>query len=232
MTQAPSDDPGYGSAPTGPAGSHARIFHGTHAHGPDRRHHPSILTLAIAFFVGLVAMPLIIFPFIPQFASASAEYGNLLRNMQILSGILTLLYVILRRSEGDFRSLFMLTVGLFAATEAFTELSYYFGIPALHALEMLFAFALFMYSCLTLAAAIAEERRGDWFHHALVNTVIGFIILSAVRFYYEKKGALYEDHGRRFTFIVMLLLALQLAVLVVWAEIRARRKRGEHPANP
>ena len=202
------------------------------AHFPDtghapQRHHTSILTLAITFFIGLVAMPLVVFPFIPQFATASAEYGNLLRNMQILSGILTLLYVILRRSEGDFRSLFMLTVGLFAATEGLAGMSHYFGVQALHPLEMLFSFALFMYSCLTLAAAIAEERRGDWFHHALVNTVIGFVLLSAVRFYFEKKGPQYEERARMFIFVVMLLLALQLAVLLVWAEIRARRKGAD-----
>ena len=188
------------------------------------QHHPSILTLAITFFLGLVAMPLLVFPFVPQFATASSEYGNLLRNMQILSGIVTLLYVILRRSEGDFRALFMLSLALFVAAETMTGLSRHFGIQALHPLEMLFTFALFLYSALALSAAIAEQRRGDWFHHALVTANIGFIFLSAVRVYFEKKGPSYEGYSRVFTFIVVLLLTFQIAGVLIWGEISTRRK--------
>jgi hypothetical protein len=188
------------------------------------QHHPSIQTLAITFFIGLVVMPWIVFPFVPQFAAASAEYGNILRNMQILSGIVTLLYVILRRTEGDFHALFMLSVGLFVAAEALTGMGRFFGIQALRPLEMLFTFALFLYSALSLSAAIAEQRRGDWFHHALVTANIGFIFLAMVRFYFEKKGPLYEGKGRVFTFVVVLLLTFQIAGVLIWGEICARRK--------
>jgi hypothetical protein len=187
------------------------------------RQHSSILTLALTFFGGLVLMPVIVMPFVPQFAAASTEYGDLLRNMQILSGVLTLFYVLLRRSEGDFRALFIVTLFLFAGSESSGDIARRFGVASLRPLEMLFTFSLFIYGALALAAAIAEERRGDWFHHALVTAVVGFVFLSATRIYFERKGAAWDERGRFFTLIILALLGVQIVVVLICAEVRARR---------
>ena len=200
------------------------------------RHHNSILTLALTFFAGLVLMPLVVFPFISQFASATAEYGDLLRNMQVLSGVLTLFYVVMRRSEGDFRALFIINVLLFAGAETFSDICRRFGISSLHSMEMLFTVSLFIYGALALAAAIADERRGDWFHHALVTAVIGFVFLAGARMYFDRKGPAWDERSRYFTFVVMGLLAVQVVCMLVCAEIRNRQLKGSgargQPAAP
>jgi peptidoglycan/LPS O-acetylase OafA/YrhL len=199
------------------------------------RHHNSILTLALTFFAGLVLMPLVVFPFISQFATATAEYGDLLRNMQVLSGVLTLFYVVMRRSEGDFRALFILNVLLFAGAETFSDIARRFGVSSLHSMEMLFTVSLFIYGALALAAAIADERRGDWFHHALVTAVIGFVFLAGARMYFERKGPGWDERSRYFTFVVLGLLAVQIVCMLVCAEIRNRQlqkgsgARGQGP---
>jgi hypothetical protein len=186
--------------------------------------HPSVLTAALTFFLGLVLVPLLLFPFLPH-AAALSGYSDSLRNLQILTGIMTIIYVVLRRTEGDFRALFIISTGLFALTEGLDAVSRRLATHSLVPLEMQFATAMLVYSSLALTAAIAEGDRRNWYQRALVAAVTGFIGLAGMRVYFQMRGGGSGAWERIAILIVTTLVTLHVGGILVWGELRTFKRR-------
>jgi len=128
-------------------------------------HHPSVLTLAVTFCGGLIALHLAVTLFAPQWLPLVPGYRSLVWRLQLVIAVATLLYLVLRRGEGDFRALFIVALALFAAAEGLGVLARWYGFLALNELAKPFNVALFIFSSLGLSAAIADRmwqgRRGS-----------------------------------------------------------------------
>jgi hypothetical protein len=188
-------------------------------------YHPSVLTAALTFFLGLVVVPWILFPFVPHVATLSTGYNETLRNLQILTGITTIVYVILRRTEGDFRALFLISTALFVLSEGLNAISRKLSSQALSPLEIQFTTTMLVYGSLGLTAAIAEGRQSDWYHRALVAAITGFIAVAGLKIYFEMRGAAYGARERFALLIVTSLVALHVGIVLLLAELGSRRRR-------
>lgn len=188
-----------------------------------RLHHPSVLTLAVTFCGGLVALHLAVTLFAPQWLPLVPGYKSLVWRLQLVTTVATLLYLILRRGEGDFRALFIVALGLFAGAESLGALARWYGFIALNDLAKPFNVALFIFSSLALSAAIADwawraprqpPAAGgggrDRHHFALVLANIGFLFLSSMRGAMEMRG--HEPNNKANALISAVLATIALCV--------------------
>jgi hypothetical protein len=76
--------------------------------------------------------------------------------LQVVISVATLLYLILRRAEGDFRALFAVALGLFVATEGVGAIARGYGFITLNELAKPLNVSLFIFSSLAITAAVAD----------------------------------------------------------------------------
>src|SRR4051812_24727398 len=147
----------------------------TQAAGPHSFRHASVLTLVLTLSIGLVLFRIVLI------ATGSPAYGELLFPLQFTAGIAAIFYLILRRSEGDFRALLMVSLGLFLATEVTGALAREYGMLALNKLGREFNLTLFIFSGIAITAAVADGRRTDRFQASLIAANMGLLFLAAIR---------------------------------------------------
>ena len=189
-------------------------------------HHPSVLTLAVTFCGGLIALHLAVTLFAPQWLPLVPGYRSLVWRLQLVITVATLLYLILRRAEGDFRALFIVALGLFAGAESLGATARWYGFIALNELAKPFNVALFIFSSLALSAAIADwgwrgqqppAARGakrDRHAFALALANMGFLFLACLRGTLEMRGHELSDKAN-----VLISAALAATVLCVGAAV-------------
>lgn len=196
---------------------------------PAALRHPSVITAVITFCVGLSALRIIIVYFGQHFTIASAAYGDVLWDLQLLITVATAVYLVLRRGEGDFRTLFVISFALFIATECLAALVRSYGFLSLKNLVVMFNMTLFIYSSLCLTAAIADGPRRDLYPRCLTRATVGFMFYSALRTFFEIKG---RDSEMRTNFIMSLALTgliLYLGIHLLRGEMKLRANAAESP---
>lgn len=195
------------------------------------RHHPAVVTGAVTFCLGLVVLRTVSLALMPRLASSNA-YGEMLWNLQMLVAACTVAYLILRRGEGDFKALFVITFGLFAASEGLGVLASKYGLFALQSLSMVMNITIFIYSSLTLTASLADGPSRELYQRALVGANLGFLFVSVLRVFLEIGRRSMEDENR-VTTIVMLAVTLYVAQFVLRGEKGERKEpTPSAPENP
>jgi hypothetical protein len=197
-------------------------------------HHPSVLTLAVTFCGGLILIHLAANLLVPQWLPMAPGYRSLVEHLQVIIGVATALYLVLRRGEGDFRALFAITFGLFLTTEGLDILARGYSVLALNDMAKPFNIALFIFSSLALTAAIADGRRRDPYHLPLVMANTGFLFLSALRGGIEMRGRELNENAHKLITVAFVVVVLGVAVALLRGEIRAhpRTKGQSRPQVP
>ncbi|MCY3021489.1 MAG: hypothetical protein NTW87_20940 [Planctomycetota bacterium] len=192
---------------------------------PPGQHHPAILTLAVTFCGGLVVLWMVATWISPPWLPATPAYGNLLWHLQLLIVAATVLYLVLRRAEGDFRALFIVALGLFLVTESLGALARGYGFTTLHDLGKPFNLTLFIYSSLAVTAAIADGRRREAYHGALVAAATGFLCLATLRAAFEMKGREMDGRVNNVMTVALGGIVICVAFSLLKHEITARRHK-------
>jgi len=184
----------------------------------EGRHHPSVVTAAVTFCVGLIVLRAVA-PLLGSRLSVMAMlYGDLLLNLQMVIGACTVLFLILRRHEGDFRALFLVSFGLFVGSEGVAALSRTYGLQTLNTFSTLFNLALFIYSSLALTAAMADGPRRDHYQRTLVIADGGFMLLAALRTIYDMRNLESDERQNAAVSIILFVLVAAISILLVRAE--------------
>jgi hypothetical protein len=211
-------------------------------------HHPSILTLAVTFCGGLIALHLAVTLFAPQWLPLVPGYKALVWRLQLVIALATLLYLVLRRGEGDFCALFIVALGLFAAVESLGALARWYGFLALNELAKPFNVALFIFSSLGLSAAVADRGwhrqpkpgnagtraqggRRDRHHFALVLADLGFLFLSCLRGGMEMRGLELNDKANVIIRNALAVVVLCVGAAVLRAEVLSKTSAAGSPAG-
>jgi hypothetical protein len=210
------------------------LAHIAPASPPTGIRHPSVITAVITFCVGLSALRIVILYFGQHFSVTSGAYGDVLWDLQLLITISTAMYLVLRRAEGDFRALFIISFGLFIATECLASLVRSYGFISLHNLVVMFNMTLFIYSSLCLTASIADGPRREYFSRCLTRCSIGFMFYSALRTFFEMKGRDAEVRTNMIMSLALLGLIVYLGAQLIHGEMRARSRSAaaDYPELP
>ncbi|MGD0092450.1 MAG: hypothetical protein ABSE73_21250 [Planctomycetota bacterium] len=205
-------------------------------------HHSSVLTLALTFCGGLIAVHLAVGILAPHWLALTPGYKALVWRLQLVIAAATVLYLILRRGEGDFRALFIVVLGLFAIVEGLCVLARWHGFLALNELARPFNVALFIFSSLALSAAIADRTRQsqpppaaapcarhDPHHFALLLASIAFLFLSCLRGAIEMHQQELSERANVYTCAVLAVAALSVGAAILKG---ALRPAVEQAANP
>jgi hypothetical protein len=194
--------------------------------------HSSLLTAVITFCLGLSLLRLVFLYLGPRFTLASSAYNDLLWQLQIVVTVVTLIYVVLRRGEGDFKALFIISLGLFITTEAVSALLHSFGLLSMAGPCILFNMALLIYSSLTLTAAVADGPKKDLYDKCLMTANMGFMFTSALRTFLEMRG---QDAGMRGNLSMTLVLSaliIYLGVMLIRGELNFRPRPNASGSTP
>ena len=185
-------------------------------HGaPHVRLHAPVLKLALAFCLGLGAMQLMLI--YSDAGASSAGRAAPFWQLNLLIGTCTLVYLLLRRLEGDFRALFLIAFCLFAAGEGVALFARAYGINALHLIGALFRHGLLVFSSLSLTAGAADSPAQTRHERVMFAATCGFLFLSILNLlleYTHRESALVQDAA---TALVALALAL-FAAAELWRE--------------
>jgi hypothetical protein len=195
-------------------------------------HHPAIMTVVITFCLGLAGLRAIAGFIAPHWMPATPGYGDLLSNLQLIILAATVLYLILRRSEGDFRALLAVALGLFLTAEGLGVAARGYGFLLLNDAGKPFNLALFAISSLALTAGLADGFRRGPYHTTLMGASVGLLFLATLRVGLEMKQRDLTDKAQDLLTIVLAAVAVCVAVLLVRAEIIARRPLPAPPAPP
>lgn len=195
---------------------------------PPSLRHPSVLTLVLTFSIGLVLIRILLIAAGSRLLALSPGYSDLLWQLQFTSGASAVMYLILRRSEGDFRALLIVSAGLFVATECTGALAREYAVLSLNRLCAQFNLTLFIFSGIALTAAVADGRRADRFHACLIAADIGFLVLAAARTFLMRSREMDERSAIAGT-LVLTAVVLFVAILLARGELRARNKPAPAP---
>jgi hypothetical protein len=194
---------------------------GTHAHL-----HPPVLKLAIAFCIGLIVMQVVAFAM--GLNPPPAGHGTPFWHLNLVIVICTALYIVLRRTEGDFRALFVTAFALFIFGEGLSILARFYGISALHNLSGVFRHAMLVFSSLTITAGAAEARLRSPHERLMLAASGGFLFLAALHLMLDffKRG---NDQVRD---IATATVALGVLIFAATVLLRHRKKRDEKAPEP
>jgi hypothetical protein len=146
--------------------------------GPGRRsrRHPQTLASVLTFCFGLAAITVIL-------AWWSSNPLGLLNHLRVAAMAGTLVYLLLRTDEGDFRALFMVALGIFALQEALVYSSRVYGTLQFQDLASLLAVcsAIFASLGLTAAAYDAQQEPQDRYETMSFLACLIILLLSLLR---------------------------------------------------
>jgi len=195
------------------------------------RHHASVLTAAITFCLGLTLIRLIAAFAGSKLSTSFAMTADLIAQLHLLATSCTVLYLIVRHYEGDFRALFVVSLGLFSVTEGISILSSRFGMLPLRDLGGLFNITLFMYSSLALTAAIADGPVHDRYQRPLTVACLGFVLLSCTRVFFQMRGGTDERLNFASTIILLVMTAV-IAVLLLRTDTGSGTRAADSSTMP
>jgi hypothetical protein len=185
------------------------------------RRHSTIAAAALIFCAALIIFRLLGRLFAPYGVFSQVSRSEVLYTLQTLVTVSTALYLVLRRSEGDFRALFIVSLGLFIGNESLTALASRFGLITLEGFGSIFNISLFMFSSLALTAAIADGPQNNFYRRALLTATTGFLFLAALRTFLDLR----QHHGLmptnydRVMIIILSILSLSVGILIALQEV-------------
>jgi hypothetical protein len=189
----------------------------------EAQHHPSIVAAALTFCAGSIALRLIA-------NLAGGRIGSviliedLVANLQMLVTCATLLYLLLRRAEGDFRALFVVSFALFCCAEGVSTMARTYGLYTLDPVIMVFNIAIFMYSSLTVTASLADGPQGDTYKKVLVGASLGFMLLATLRTFLGLRGANFDRRQELIIVGVLAIILIYMLTLLLVSERAAVRR--------
>jgi len=189
--------------------------------------HSSILTAVLTFCIGLLLLCALFSWLSPNFAFATQNYGQMLWRLQSVVAAGTLFYLILRRSEGDFRALFCVALALFAIGEGLGAVVRFYGVLTLGSLTSLVGMALCIFSSLALSASFADGPRRDGYARILSFVTSGMMFMAAMRVFYDMRLRDVDVRGNRLIAGVLGFLALVVGVslFICWMKERQARQK-------
>jgi hypothetical protein len=138
--------------------------------------HPQTLASVLTFCFGLLLVPLIL---------SWWGIGPLtqLNSLRVVTAGATVLYLLLRVDEGDFRALFCVSLIIFVGQEVLVYASRAYGTLSFQGLAVFLAFASAIYSSLALTAAAydAQHARQDRYHWLAFLACLTVLLLSLLR---------------------------------------------------
>ena|GEM_PF-1931394 len=156
--------------------------------------HPAIVAFSMTIVSALMILRIFLYFFKGQQLTAALVYSEMLWQLQTVTLAATGLHLMLRRSEGDFRALFIVSLLTFLATEGLAALSRSYGITTLARLLIPFNLALFTYSGLALTAAVADGFSGNKLRRVLLAASGCFLTISIFRAVLETKSTLPAEY--------------------------------------
>ena len=200
------------------------IEHGTD--GPQL--HAPIFFLTILFCCGLAGMQ--VAAIVSGFKSPHAGHAGPLWHLNAIVGAGFVVYWSVRRTEGDFRALALVALGLFVLGECMSALARAYGIGALRGLSGVFKHSLLVFSSLGITAGATDQGAHSRHETMLMSVCGGFLFLAILHltseFFHIENDAI-DDIA---TAVVALGLAA-FAGIVLWRE-RAARLGGKSAAAP
>jgi len=190
--------------------------------------HGSVLTAVITFCLGLSLLRVVMVA-IGSRSFSSAAYGEMLWQLQLLTASGALVYVVLRRSEGDFRALFIISLILYVGTECSAALARDYGFLALNRLCALFNMGLFIFSTMTITAAVADGWRVDRYRVCLLLALGGFIGLAALRTFFLVRTRVFDDHANTIGTLFLTGIVLYLGVMLLRREFSEKKPAAPKP---
>ncbi|HYG78159.1 MAG TPA: hypothetical protein VEK08_24350 [Planctomycetota bacterium] len=183
--------------------------------------HGSVLTAVITFCLGLSLLRVVLVA-LGSKSFASPAYGDMLWQLQLLTAFGALVYIVLRRSEGDFRALFLVSLALFVGTEVTAALARDHGLLSLSRLSTLLNMGLFIFSVMTFTAAIPDLRRPDRYRVCLLIALTGFLFLSALRTFFQVKSREFDERASSTGIVVLAAVLLCVGVMLIKREFSGR----------
>ena len=184
--------------------------------------HPQVFAAAVTFSLGLVLVRIMLACFGPEHHKPPASIWKdpLLLLMAVSAGT-TLLYSVLRMEEGDFRALFLLTLGLFLAAEVLEYLASVFALVRVQELGTVLSFSVSIYGLLALTSAFYDypQARLDPIRSPLVASCLGISTASAARALAPVAGLADE----RIPELVGVAALIVVAVSLITALVRSSR---------
>ncbi|HEY3320195.1 MAG TPA: hypothetical protein VGP72_07005 [Planctomycetota bacterium] len=189
--------------------------------------HPIIVTAVLSFSIGLIVLhtvlPLLGAHLIPSLPA----YSSVLGQLQMLGAGATVLYLILRRSEGDFHALLLTSLLLLAGTECLSALARGYGLLSLTRLAGVLNMGLFVYSSLALTAGAADSgsHRPHSRRLCLLAASTGMLLLASLRVFLQVRRR--DDEASHWLLTLVLGgVALLVGGILVFEELRRRRTAG------
>lgn len=143
--------------------------------------HPQVVAAVITFCVGLLLLRLTLGFWNPGGINLGSMASETLRRLESIAIVSSVIYIILRESEGDFRSLFLIALSLFVAQEALVYSANTFWIGDFHSLGILLTFASCIYSALALIAAVYDPPAIDTYRTPMLVACLVILLVSALR---------------------------------------------------
>jgi len=126
--------------------------------GPVERNHPQIVAATVTFCLGLLLVRALMALWMSDRYRPASVGSDPLLLLEIFSACGTLLFLVLRGEEGDFRALFLVTVLLFIGEEVLSSIALIFGPVQIRVLSTVMAFATSIFGSL---AVIADAYDGQ-----------------------------------------------------------------------
>lgn len=180
--------------------------------------HPQVFAAAVTFCLGLILVRIMLAYFGPEHYKPPASAWNdpLLLLMAVSAGT-TVLYAVLRLEEGDFRALFLLTLGLFIGAEVLEYLAAVFALAKIQDLGTVFSFSVSIYGLLALASAFYDfpKSRLDSSQSPLVAACVGLSAASCSRALAPVAGLVDERIPELLGAVVLMVAAVSLVTALV-----------------
>ncbi len=145
------------------------------------RKHPQVIAAVVTFCMGLLLVRFLTLFWLPEGMNLGASGHESLRALQGVAIGFSLIYIILRQAEGDFRALFLIALALFIAEELFVFYADALWIQDFYALGIFMTFAASIFSALALIAAVYDPPNSDPLRKPLLVASSAILVTTVVR---------------------------------------------------
>lgn len=120
------------------------------------RKHSQVLAAAVTFCLGLLVVRVVLGFWLPMRFAALSVGGDPLILLEAAAAAGTIVYVLLRGEEGDFRALFVVTLIFFLAQEGMSFVAATYGLLQFRVYGLVVAFATTVYASLGVISALYD----------------------------------------------------------------------------
>ncbi len=189
---------------------------------PDAKYkHPQVVAAALTFCIGLLLFRVVLTLMGQIRFRVSTGSVDPLLALEILTIACTVVYLVLRQNEGDFRSLFLISMALFMGEECIAYCSSAFWVSAFQELGVLFTFASCIFGSLSLIAAVYDPPSQDPYRAPLVAACVAVLMVCSIR----ALGTLPIPPFDRYQHLMSIMVLVAVAVFLGAKLLKAPRAR-------